>query len=139
MDEESVRQVSARFYEAASAVMCGDASPMLALWSQQDDATYLDPRGGFQQGWEALRAYWEYAAQLNQDAPGEIAAAGRMLKLTLSGQLAYTVMVEEIRQVGEHGSDLLESHATNIYRFEAGEWRMIHRHADTVRAVSEEA
>jgi ketosteroid isomerase-like protein len=128
MDEDDVRQASERFYAAVNAVLGGDASPMLAIWSRADDTTYCDTRGAIQCGRAALLAYWQQAAEQNAGSGARLSATAHEQAIYISGELAYTVLIEEVRQAD--GAFVLDARATNVYRREDGEWRMIHRHAD---------
>src|SRR5207248_1555757 len=47
-DTQAVEQVSAQFYKSLNVMFTGDAAPMLQVWSQADDVTYMGPAGGIQ-------------------------------------------------------------------------------------------
>jgi ketosteroid isomerase-like protein len=131
MDEtDALRQASDRFYEAANQVVRGDPAPMMAVWSHGADATYADPRGSIQVGWDALQPYWEEAARLNRSSPLRLSATPADLLVRVQGDLAYTVGIERVRiERGDQVSGF-EARATNIYRREGVEWKLIHRHTD---------
>jgi len=128
MDEDDVRWASARFYEATNGILGGDAAPMLAVWSHGDDVTYCDTSGRVQRGWAALEAYWRQAAERNAVAEAKLSATATEQAAYATTDLAYTVMVEEVRRAD--GAFVLDARATNVYRREGGAWRMVHRHAD---------
>ena len=44
---ENQEAISQLFYQAVQQVMHAKITPMLALWSEQDDVTYVDPNGHF--------------------------------------------------------------------------------------------
>ncbi len=134
-DDAGVREASARFYAAVNEILDGNPAPMLRIWSSADDASYCDPRGEVQLGWAALEAYWQNAAAANADAPVRLSAVEQLLQVVVSGDLAYTVAREEVRREGD--SAVLQTRATNVYRRENGEWRMIHRHADAPPAITQ--
>jgi hypothetical protein len=137
MDEDDMRRASERFYEAANTVLGGDAEPMLLIWSHADDTTYCDTRGAVQRGWVALEAYWRQAAEQNAGADVRLVTTPREQAIYASGNLAYSVTVEEVRQAD--GAFVLDTRATNVYRREGGEWHMIHRHADAPPKLVSEA
>jgi hypothetical protein len=56
------------FYQALRAVMEGDMSPMLALWSTEEDVTYVDPAGQVHRGSDGIVTYWQQAVQRNAEA-----------------------------------------------------------------------
>jgi ketosteroid isomerase-like protein len=137
---ESVERASERFYAAANHVMRGDPAPMIALWSHSADVTYIDPLRGVQRGWEALLAYWERAARMNQGAPDRVnAAADDDLLIRAVGDLAYTVGVERIEVTRDGQVTRMKARATNVFRREAGEWKLIHRHAEPPHQVTAES
>ena len=123
----ALREMSVRFYDAVNAIQRGDPAPMLALWSRADDATYCAPSGAMVHGWSALEGYWrEAAARAAQAEP--LMAAAQFVVMVLGDQLGYTVGVETVRRMD--GSVLFVARATNVFRREAGGWRVVHRHAD---------
>jgi ketosteroid isomerase-like protein len=128
MDEDDVRRATQCFYQAITGVLGGDAAPMLAIWSHADDATYCDTRGEIQRGWAALEGYWRHAAEMNAGAKAKLTTTAREQAMYATADLAYTVMIEEVRQTD--GTFVLEARATNVYRREGGAWRVAHRHAD---------
>ena len=134
---QAVRQASERFYIAVNHVLRGDPAPMMAAWSRSPEATYVDPRGAIQLGWDSLQAYWEEAARLNLGSPVRISATPGELLIRVGGDLAYTVGIERVRVEREDGVTGFEARATNIYRREGGEWKLIHRHADPGHEVAE--
>jgi hypothetical protein len=80
-DQESIPQL---FYQAVQQVMHANIKPMLALWSEQDDVTYVDPNGHYYHGHDRLVAYWERAVQLNSQAPGSVSATAELLMIQRS-------------------------------------------------------
>ncbi len=117
------------FYQSLRQVMIGDCDAMLALWSEEDDVTYIDPHGRAYRGRDALVTYWQGAAELNREAPGSISSIANTLMVHAGDSLISTVMTEHI-DVSQ--PDLLlhmEAVSTNIYRREGEKWRMVHRHS----------
>lgn len=119
------------FYHAVQQVMHANITPMLALWSEQDDVTYVDPQGNHYQGHDSLVAYWQRAVQLNSHAPGNISVTAELIMRHRSESMICTVMAEHI-QVKQDGQFLQQrAVSTNIYRYEGQRWRMLHRHSGT--------
>jgi ketosteroid isomerase-like protein len=134
-DDTSLRATSDRFYAAVQAVLRGDAAPMLALWSRDDEASYCDTRGEIVLGWPTLEAYWRTAAAANA-ADATLSATGLIQRAVVTGDLAYVVAVEEVHQAG--ATSVMQARATNVYRREAAAgWRLLHRHADAAPRISE--
>jgi ketosteroid isomerase-like protein len=134
-DDHGLRAASDRFYAAVQAVLRGDAAPMLALWSQDDEVSYCDTRGEIVTGWPSLDAYWRQAAAANA-ADATLTATGLVHRAVVAGDLAYVVALEEVRQTG--ATSVMRARATNVYRREAAAgWRLLHRHADAAPRISE--
>lgn len=133
-ETEEVLRASEQFYAAANQVVRGDAEDMLALWSRSAQATYLDPGGHTQQAWEALRAYWERAAELNQQPRDTVTARAEVLAAHTGGDLGYVVTLEhlELRHAGDAPRRMV-ARATNVYQREDGVWKLLHRHAEPPR------
>jgi ketosteroid isomerase-like protein len=126
---EDLETVPQLFYQAGQHVMHANSTPMLALWSEQDDVTYVDPQGNPYQGHESLVAYWQRAVQVNRQAPGSVSVTAELLMMHSSESMVCTVMAEHI-QVRQHDQILRQKAvSTNIYRYEGQQWRMIHRHS----------
>ena len=128
--EDAVRQAVERFYEAVNQLQQGDPESMLALWSHAEDITHMGPRGGQQRGWAAVRTYWEDAARLAATSPGEVIAAPGDQVIRVVGDLAYVCGAERVRVTRDGQMTELAPRATNIFRHEAGQWRLVHRQAE---------
>ncbi len=118
----------ARQLEAEQALCNGDPEPRLAMWSTTDPLTVF---GAMQSntGAEEVRQVFRWLGTRFSnltDYRFELLAAGA------SGDLAYTVGYE-------HASFSLDGvplqpftlRVTHVYRRENGEWKMVHRHADS--------
>jgi ketosteroid isomerase-like protein len=130
-DEQALRATAEQFYMAVHAVLRGDPAPMLAVWSQSEEASYCTPGGEIVLGWPALEAYWRQAAASNAAALVRVTGSGQLLQAVVQGDLACLITREEVRREGE--SSVMEARATLVYRREegaVGEWRLLHRHAD---------
>lgn len=122
----SFEEASAEFYTALNAVLKGDAGPMLALWSHEDDVTYMSPFGELLIGWDPIRASWEdqAAAHLGGEVRGE------EVHLVEGDVLAFTVGFERGQVEVEGRPTPVDIRATSMFRRENGGWRMIGHHTD---------
>jgi ketosteroid isomerase-like protein len=115
-------------YEAELAVHNGDAAPRRALWSRNEPVSILG----------ALR---------NAYGRQEVDEAFTFLERNFSDCTSYTFELQAYDVVGdmaytaglEHTSASMDGQprsstlrATQVYRREGGEWKVAHRHADTV-------
>jgi hypothetical protein len=127
--KEDLETIPQLFYQAVHQVMHANITALLALWSEQDEVTYVDPQGHHYQGHDSLVAYWQRAVQLNSHAPGSVEASAELIMMHRSESMICTVMAEHI-QVRQHDQILRQKAvSTNIYRYEGQQWRMIHRHS----------
>jgi ketosteroid isomerase-like protein len=94
----------------------------------------MHPFGSRSLGWEEVRASWEQAAQAFSDGQVEL---DDLVVVPVAGDTAYTLGTEHGQaKIGEE-SIRIDWRATNIYRREAGGWKMVHHHTDVSPAVVE--
>jgi ketosteroid isomerase-like protein len=122
-----------RQVEAERAMVLGDPEPRMKLWSRQEPITLFGAAtGGSKQGWDELSRIFRWVASTFSEVSDfryELEAAA------VSGDLAYTVGYERFR--GSIGGGPIASvtvRVTHAYRRERGEWRIVHRHGDSVPA-----
>lgn len=125
-DEQAVLKANDAFYGALNAMFTGEIAPMEKVWSHAEDVTYMGPDGKFLVGWGDVSANWTKQAGLKLG--GEIREENVQMKI---GTDLATV---ECREVGENlvngKATPVSLRATNVYRKENGEWRMIGHHTD---------
>lgn len=121
-----LEEATERFYLALNALLGGDCSPMLDLWSHADDVTYMSPFGELLTGWEPISASWQ--AQGDQRLGGEVHA--EELHHITSPTLGFVVGFERghVQVDGERTS--VDIRATSMYRAEEGHWAMVGHHTD---------
>lgn len=104
----------------------GDADPRIRQWSHHDPVTLLGAKWTAV-GWADVEPAFRRVASLFRDPVAyeiELIAAGA------SGDLAYTVVYEHNKVVGEGKPQEYTLRVTHVYRREEGAWRIVHRHAD---------
>lgn len=124
--ENDVRAASDRFYSALEAMANGDASSMAEIWSHEDDVTTMHPIGGREEGWEAVNGSWEGVAAASRD--GAVTRTDQLVRVM--GDSAYELCTESVSMTFAEDPVSVECRATNVYRREKGEWKIIHHHAD---------
>ena len=116
-----------RLIQAEQAVLDGDLAPWLAMWSTREPVT-LFGLDATRQGADAVLGTFPWQASLLSRCSAfrfDLVAAGA------SGDLAYTVAVEHASaSVGGGPVQPLTNRATQVYRREDGEWKIVHRHSD---------
>ncbi|MFC7097515.1 YybH family protein [Halobaculum marinum] len=124
--EDDVRAASDRFYGALEAMANGDASSMADIWSHEDDVTTMHPIGGREEGWEAVKASWDGVAAASTD--GTVTRTNQVVRVV--GDAAYELCEESASMTFAGDPVAIENRATNVYRKEGDEWKIVHHHAD---------
>jgi len=129
--EDEVREASKQFYAALNRMVNGDARPLADIWSHSAAVTAMHPIGGRSIGWDTVRTSFEQVAQLASD--GKVELKDQLVHV--AGDVAYEIGVEhgQLKLAGQPAT--IEHRVTNIYRREAGAWKMIHHHTDTSPAM----
>ena len=113
---------------ALAAYISGDMGPFIAGFSHTEDVTIFGGFGGWTKGWRAIAQRLGWSSSQYQDGSGvrELLADG------YSGDLGYTVHLERIsvRQGPSSVATEKTYRVTHLFRWEGGEWKLIHRHAD---------
>lgn len=120
---------------ADTALHNGDPSGRAELWSHDDPVT-LFGAAVTTSGWDKVRATFDWLASRFSDCDRfeyEVLAAGA------SGDLAYIVGIEHTTaSIGGDPPAAYDLRVTTIFRREAGEWRIVHRHGDPYDSSSGE-
>jgi ketosteroid isomerase-like protein len=129
--EDEVRDASSKFYAALNRMANGDAGPLAGIWSHSATVTTMHPIGGREVGWDQVRKSWEQVAQLSSG--GQVELADQAIRV--AGDLAYELGVERGRLTLAGQEVTIDHRVTNIYRREAGAWKIVHHHADVAPAM----
>ena len=132
--EDEIRQASEHFYVALNRTINGDSGSMMEVWSHGSEVTTLHPLGGRETGWREVRASWEQVAQEFSD--GQVSIE-ELVVVPLSDEVAYTLGTEHGQATLGDETVSIDWRVTNIYRREAGEWKMVHHHTDVSHALVE--
>jgi len=132
--EDEIRQTSEQFYDALNRMINGDPEPMMEVWSHGSDVATMHPLGGRETGWEEVRANWEQVAQGFSE--GEVSIED-LVVVPLSDDVAYTLGTEQGQAKLGDETVSIDWRATNIYRREEGEWKMVLHHTDVSPALVE--
>jgi ketosteroid isomerase-like protein len=109
----------------------GNPEPSKALWSHAADVTLTGGAGGaIEKGWDKVRPRLEWASA--QYARGR--QNNERVSITMSGDLALVLQYEHIwfHSPGQEKESERHYRVTTVLRREGEEWRVIHRHADTM-------
>jgi ketosteroid isomerase-like protein len=131
--DAGVREASARFYTALNRLTEGDAGALSDVWSHDATVTTMHPIGGRQIGWDEVRGSFDGVAQLASGGRVEL----RDQRILVAGDLAYEVGIEYGQAIIAGERVAIEHRVTNVYRRDAGEWKMVHHHTDISPAMLE--
>jgi ketosteroid isomerase-like protein len=118
-------------HAAADEFVRGNNKPLEQLYSRRDDVTLGNPFGPFVRGFDKVAEKMERAATYYRDGR---AIGFDLVAKEVSKDLAFVVEVERLSsKVGDSEEETLVSlRVTSIFRKEAGEWKLLHRHADPI-------
>jgi ketosteroid isomerase-like protein len=122
-----------RLRDAEEALHNGDAAPRLAIWSTNDPVTVLG-------AWKSANGQKE-VRELFRDLEATFSDCRsysfELVAADVIGDMAYTVGYEHTEASVRGEPRRYTLRATQIYRREDGEWRVAHRHADTMPEAGE--
>ena len=128
--EDFLTNIINRQTTAEKAIHNGDPLPRLAMWSTKDPLTLFGAWGPCKSGSEEVTRISRWVASRFSSCSEfnfEVVAAG------VSGDLAYTVGYEHsTRSLDGDPAERSTLRVTHIYRRENGEWKIVHRHGDTL-------
>lgn len=118
----------ARLHAAMEKVANGDIAEIKALYSHAGDATSFYGWGGYEKGWDAVSARWDWAGQ--QFKGGTVSYQN--VTTVVTPELAYVTDVEtfKVAMAGMDKPAEWTNRVTHIFRLEDGQWRLVHRHAN---------
>jgi len=115
-------------YDAEVAVHNGDAGPRRLLWSDEEPVSIL---GAFRNA-NGQRELEETFAFLERSFSDCTSYRFELQAWDVVGDMAYTAGLEHTSASVEGQPRSYTLRATQVYRREHGEWKVAHRHADTV-------
>ncbi|MFQ5757305.1 MAG: YybH family protein, partial [Acidiferrobacterales bacterium] len=93
--------------------------------------TTMHPIGGREVGWDKVRESWEQVAQFASE--GQVKLGDQIIQV--AGDVAYELGVEHGQAKLARQQVTIEHRVTNIYRREAGGWKIVHHHTDISPAM----
>jgi len=114
---------------AARAYVRGDAGPVSQIATRNAPATFFGPNGDFDQGPDRVASmYAQGAAQFESDGDSNF----EILHMSASAEIAYWVGFQRATARLHRSAEVgpINLRVTEVFRREAGEWKLVHRHAD---------
>ena len=128
-DREAFRAwVETTLYDAEPALHNGDAAPRRRLWSRTEPVSVL----GAWRNAHGQHEIDELFATLATSFSDCTAYAFELQAYDVVGDMAYTAGLEHTSASVDGRPRTYTLRATQVYRREAGEWKVAHRHGDTV-------
>lgn len=127
--DPSVADAIARLHAAMADVANGDVAAIKALYSHTADATSFYGWGGWEKGWDAVAARWDWASA--QFRGGKVSYVN--VSTVVTPELFYVTDIEtyaDQTMSGVDGKTGWTNRVTHIFRREAGAWRLLHRHGN---------
>jgi ketosteroid isomerase-like protein len=129
--ESDVRKASDQFYAALNRMIKGDAGSLSEIWSHGATVTTMHPIGGRQVGWDNVLESFQQVAGIA--SAGQVKLEDQIIQIT--GDLAYELGVERGQATIAGQQVTLDHRVTNVYRREAGSWKIVHHHTDLSPAM----
>ena len=134
--DPAVSEAVARLHHAMARVAMGDVSAIKAIYSRGADATSFFGWGGFERGWDAVDKRWDWAGR--QFKGGSVSYEN--VTTVVTRDMFFVTDIETYsnqRMAGVEGETAWSNRVTHIFRREAGEWRLVHRHANRLETQYE--
>jgi ketosteroid isomerase-like protein len=126
--DEFLTWVKTALYEAELALHNGDSAPRRALWSRNEPVSVL----GAWHNAHGQQEIDELFGALAKSFSDCTSYAFDLQAYDVVGDMAYTAGLEHISASVDGPPRNYTLRATQVYRRESGEWRVAHRHGDTV-------
>lgn len=133
-ESASMRELSSfvdRCHAAITEQSQGHPHPFLELWSHAADVTIMAAIGGYQVGFDAVSELLTAASKTQQFDGWQ----AENVATVLNENLAFTVELEHYAHTVDGEEKDMTLRATQIYRRENGQWRVIHRHGDILTPI----
>ena len=127
--DEFLAWVRTALYDAELALHNGDAGPRRAIWSRNEPVSVL----GAWRNAHGQQEIEELFTALGDSFSDCTSYVFDVQAYDVVGDMAYTAGLEHTSAFVDGQPRTYTLRATQVYRRESGEWRVAHRHGDTVR------
>jgi ketosteroid isomerase-like protein len=128
---DEVREASRRFYAALNRMLHGDPASLTEIWSHDAEVTTMHPIGGREVGWDGVRRSFEQVSTIASNGHVDL----KDQRIEVVGDLAYEIGTEQGAADFAGESVSIGQRVTNVYRREAGAWKIVHHHTDLSPAM----
>jgi ketosteroid isomerase-like protein len=120
--------VRTALYDAELALHNGDPGPRRALWSGSEPVSILGAARNAC-GQDEVNEVFAFLEQTFSDCTSY---EFELQAYDVAGEMAYTAGLEHVSVAMDGQPRSFSLRATQVYRREGGEWKVVHRHADFV-------
>lgn len=122
-----------RYETANSAFLNGDPAEWLAITSSRDPQSIFGGFGGLGES-GAAEVHQRYLLAATAFQPSGARVEIEYLVKDVQGRIAYTVAIErsDVLYAGQDDRQHQVLRVTMLFRYERGDWKIVHRHADTM-------
>ena len=124
-DQIAVEQANQAFYRAFEKK---DLTALANVCSQSVDSLCIHPGRAAIKGWVAIQSSWQQIFRATQYLEIDI----DIQSIQISGDLAYVVLIETVRQVSGRRQMQARSMATNLFERMGGSWYLVHHHGSPI-------
>ena len=128
VNDEFVAWVKADLHDAEVALHNGDAGPRRSIWSRNEPVSVLGAWRNARGQDELDELFAALARSFSDCASYEV----ELQAFDVVGDMAYTAGIEHTSTSVDGEPRSYKLRATQVYRREGGEWKVAHRHGDTV-------
>ena len=134
-DLHDFEQFMKRREDAARAYVNGDAQPVSRISTQISPATFFHPNGDYEQGAQQVSSRYERDAEYFESG-GD--SSLEILQMAASDGIAYWVGFQRAtaRLKGKPEAVPMGLRITEVFRREGNEWKLVHRHGDSLASES---
>jgi ketosteroid isomerase-like protein len=133
--EQFLTEVVPALENEVHALQNGNAAPRKALWSHNEPLSLFGAERTAR-GWREVEPIFDRLAGSFSDGQS---CTYEVVSADLSGDLGYVAAIE--RSSARTGDNELQQYTlrvTTIFRFEDGQWKVVHRHGDPLDEASRE-
>ena len=125
-NRQAVAAATANFYVALNTMFTGNGQPMKDAWSHAADVTYMGPDGQYLIGWDKVGPRWD--AQAAAKLGGHVGA--EQINIVAGTDMAVATCVEVGENIVNGKTEAVRLRATNVFRKEAGKWKLVGHQTD---------
>jgi ketosteroid isomerase-like protein len=137
MTDETFDEFMARRHGVAEAFVRGDPDPLRSISAGHDPVTFFGPSGGVEQG-------AGHVVKVNEEGAKQFGPGGstrlEILHQGCGGGIGYWTGLQHATVFHGSGpeSTKMTLRVTEVFRREGGRWKLVHRHADSLRQEARE-